>query len=90
MFISAIKIPKVMKAPGGRDITPMVVAPSAASFQPKMEPEPNSSLTAASTVKAQVKPKPMPKPSKMDETTEFLLAKASARPKTMQFTTIRG
>ena len=39
---------------------------------------------------AMVKPIPMPRPSKAESSTLFLLAKASARPSTMQFTTING
>ena len=41
-------------------------------------------------VSARVKPSPMPMPSKSDATGVFLAAKASARPRMMQFTTMRG
>ena len=37
-----------------------------------------------------VKPNPMPSPSKREDNGPCLEAKASARPKTMQFTTISG
>ena len=42
------------------------------------------------SVSASVKPEPMPRPSTAESSTGFLLAKASARARMMQFTTIRG
>ena len=39
---------------------------------------------------ANVYPRPIPKPSKAESKTPFLLAKASARPKMIQLTTING
>ena len=53
-------------------------------------PVPNSSRTAPNSVKAIVKPRPIPIPSKAEATTPFLAAKASARPNTIQLTTING
>ena len=53
-------------------------------------PVPRNSRTAPNKVNAIVKPNPIPKPSKKDATGLFLAAKASARPSTIQFTTISG
>lgn len=57
---------------------------------PKIAPAPRSSLTAPRSVKAMEKPKPIPMPSKRLATGPFLQAKASARPRIIQFTTISG
>jgi len=46
--------------------------------------------TADSAAREQVKPSPMPNPSAMEGRIPFLEANASARPRTMQLTTIRG
>ena len=41
-------------------------------------------------VSERVKPRPMPTPSSIESKAEFFEAKASARPRMMQFTTISG
>ena len=56
----------------------------------KIVPLPMSSLTNPRQVSASVNPSPIPSPSKMEITGAFLEAKLSARPKMIQFTTIRG
>ena len=81
--------PRQMKAPGGRMKIKML-AVSGRMLRPKMEPLPRNSRMQPNSVKARVKPKPMPRPSNMDGNTGFFEAKASARPSTMQFTTIKG
>ena len=53
-------------------------------------PEPISSRTAEISVSDTVKPSPMPRPSVMEASGLFLDAKASARAKMMQLTTISG
>ena len=55
-----------------------------------MAPLPRISRTAPITVSASVKPRPMPTPSRIESSGEFFEAKASARPRMMQFTTISG
>ena len=67
-----------------------ILAVSGRMAQLKMEPLPKSSLMQPKTVSEQVKPKPMPRPSSSEGQTGFFEAKASARPNTMQFTTING
>ena len=57
---------------------------------PNSFPEPSNSRQAPSKAKAQVNPNPIPIPSKAEATTPFLAANDSARPNTMQFTTING
>ena len=57
---------------------------------PSIVPLPISSRIAPIRTSAQVKPSPMPIPSKSEATTPFLKAKASARARIMQLTTMRG
>ncbi|CAD7773382.1 MAG: hypothetical protein KIIPBIDF_00440 [Candidatus Methanoperedenaceae archaeon GB50] len=57
---------------------------------PAKLPLPNTSRKIAKVVRDIVNPKPIPRPSAIDSEIEFLLAKASARPKTIQLTTIKG
>ena len=59
-------------------------------LQPKIEPLPNISRTEPMTVSDRVKPRPMPMPSSTESNALFFEAKASARPRMMQFTTISG
>ncbi len=54
------------------------------------EPAPSSSRTEPNIASPRVKPSPMPMPSAMDRNMLFLEAKASARPRMMQLTTISG
>ena len=56
----------------------------------KIRPVPSSSRVAPSRVSPKVKPKPMPMPSKILAMGPFFAANASARPRMMQFTTMRG
>lgn len=57
---------------------------------PKTEPAPSNSRTVPNNVKAQVNPNPIPIPSNILFRGVFLQAKASARPKIIQLTTISG
>ena len=57
---------------------------------PANVPAPRISLTAEIKIRAAVKPRPIPNPSNIDLPTEFLLANASALPKIIQLTTIKG
>ena len=57
---------------------------------PKSFPLPNISRIPPKTVREMVKPSPIPRPSAREWMTGFLEAKASALPKMMQLTTIRG
>ena len=56
----------------------------------KSVPLPKNSLTVAIQNRAAVKPIPIPIPSTAEAITGFLLANASALPRMIQFTTIRG
>ena len=60
------------------------------SLIPKNEALPSSSRTSPRTVSERVKPSPIPIPSSAESATLFFDAKASALPRTMQFTTISG
>jgi hypothetical protein len=57
---------------------------------PRRVPEPKSSLIEPRIKRDMVKPRPIPKPSAMDRIGLFLDAKASALPRIIQFTTIKG
>jgi hypothetical protein len=57
---------------------------------PKIAPLPRISRTAPTAVRESVKPKPIPTPSSTESSGVFFEAKASARPRIMQFTTISG
>ncbi len=89
-FMIAIKYPYVINAPGGRIKIKIVLAFSLTSLMSKIEPLPSNSLKLAIRVSAKVNPNPIPIPSIIDAIGEFFCAKASARPKIIQFTTIRG
>lgn len=86
---SATRYPKVMNAPGGNTKRRILVV-SGNSVNPKKDPAPISSRTVPSSVSAQVNPRPMPNPSHMETKGVFLQAKLSARPSTIQLTTISG
>ena len=60
------------------------------SGQPKTVPLPRSSRIRPMATSAPVKPAPIPSPSRADSPTLLREAKASARPRMMQLTTIRG
>ncbi len=77
-----------MNAPGGK-MNSNIPSPLN-NFKPKIEPAPNISLKEPSKVKANVNPNPMPMPSNNESDTLCLEAKASARPKIIQLTTING
>ena len=81
--------PNVKKAPGGKMNTKMFVV-SGNKATPKRLPAPNISRAQPNKVNARVNPKPHPKPSKRLANGLFLAAKLSARPRMIQFTTIRG
>lgn len=57
---------------------------------PNTFPLPKNSRALPKIVSAMANPSPMPTPSIIDERTLFFEANASALPKTMQFTTIKG
>ncbi len=57
---------------------------------PSMVPFPDTSLMADMSISAHVNPIPMPSASKIESTTGLLQANASALPRTIQFTTIKG
>ena len=77
-----------MKAPGARTNTKMASPPM--NFQPKMEPLPNISRIEPKMVSAIEYPKPMLMPSMAEAPMPFFEANASARPKTIQLTTMSG
>lgn len=87
-FTTAMVKPNTINAPGAN--TKTRIPSKGITLCPKIAPLPKSSLTKAIIEIAKVKPIPIPMPSNIESKTEFLLAKASARPKTMQFTTIKG
>ena len=78
-----------MKAPGANTKASILVD-EGSTVNPNTAPVPSNSRTAPSKVSAQVKPRPMPRPSKSEGMAVFLAAKASARPRMIQFTTISG
>ena len=63
---------------------------SGITWKPYQVPLPSTSRMVLITVRVRVKPRPMPRPSKAESTTPCLEANISARPRMMQFTTIRG
>ena len=79
-----------MKAPGGRINNNIVETLSPTSFMSKIEPFPSNSLILARSVIARVNPIPIPRPSRIAGNTLFFWANASALPRIIQFTTIRG
>ena len=89
LLISAIRYPNAMKAPGANTNTNIPYS-SGRMAKSNTLPVPKNSRTAPSNVKAMVKPSPIPIPSNIEATALFLAAKASARPNTIQFTTING
>ena len=78
-----------MKAPGANTKANILVD-EGRMVRPNTAPVPSNSRTAPSNVSAQVKPSPIPNPSKSEGIAVFLAAKASARPRMIQFTTIKG
>ena len=78
-----------MNAPGG-NTNSNTLHVSGSSDVPNSEPAPIISRTAPSRVRAMVKPNPMPMPSQMLARGLFLQAKASARPRITQLTTMSG
>ena len=85
----ATRKPSVMNAPGGSTKS-NILRDSGRSVIPNTEPAPSISRTTPSAVRPIVKPKPIPIPSKILSIGPFLQAKASARPRMIQFTTISG
>ena len=78
-----------MNAPGARTKMSMLYS-SGNMRRENSAPVPINSRTIPSNVKPKVNPSPMPKPSQNDANGLFLAANASARPSTIQFTTISG
>ena len=78
-----------MNAPGAR--TKMSTPNSSGNMRSeKSAPVPSNSRTIPSKVKPKVNPRPIPKPSQKEANGLFLAANASARPSTIQFTTMSG
>ena len=77
-----------MNAPGASTNT-SIKSPGI-SFIPKIAPLPKSSLMPPKRVRAKAKPSPIPSPSIIEEMALFFDANASARPNTIQLTTING
>ena len=90
LFAKAISIPNTKKPPGGRINTIMGSMTPWKIGTPNTAPVPKNSRIIPMASMAAVKPTPMPKPSKTEGRTLCLLAYISARPRIMQFTTIRG
>ena len=84
----AIRTPNTKNPPGGRLKKP--IEKFGMIVKPRRQPVPRSYLIAPMAASASVNPIPMPIPSRAESTTVFLFANASARPRMMQFTTIRG
>ena len=89
VFTIANNKPKARNAPGANTNTKIPSTP-AATFIPKNDKLPKNSRTIPNNVNDMVKPKPIPNPSKSELKMPFLDAKASARPNTIQLTTIKG
>ena len=77
-----------MNAPGARTNT-KIASPSI-NFHPKIEPLPKISRIEPNIVNAIEYPNPMLIPSIADAPIPFLQANASARPRTIQLTTMSG
>ncbi len=79
-----------MNAPGASTMIEKGLKPSHITGIPKSVPDPKISRRLPRKVSERVKPSPMPSPSASASGTVFLAAKASARPRMMQFTTMSG
>ena len=89
-FIMIMNRAMTRKAPGGWMKMPIGSTLSGRTLRPKAVPLPRTSLTRPARVRATVNPRPIPIPSMTESRGLFLFAKASARPRIMQLTTIRG
>lgn len=89
-FINARRKPSVMKAPGGKTITRKGKYPGPKTGTLKRVPLPKTSRMEPNTRRDSVKPSPIPNPSAKESMRGFFEAKASALPRMMQLTTIRG
>jgi len=88
--MAARRKPNAMKAPGGKTITKRGRKDSPIIGTEKRVPLPRSSRMPPRTARERVKPIPIPKPSAKARRMGFFDAKASARPRMTQFTTISG
>ena len=79
-----------MKAPGGKTMTRKGKYPGPKAGILKRVPLPKTSRMEPNTRSDSVKPNPIPNPSATESTRGCFEAKASALPKMMQLTTIRG
>ena len=79
-----------MKAPGACTMMANGWKPSHMTGWPNQVPLPRISRSEPRKVSDMVKPRPMPRPSATEAATPFLAAKASARARMMQFTTMSG
>ena len=84
-----MRYPSTMKAPGARTKTKAPYC-SGKIVTLNIFPVPKNSRTAPKRVSAQLNPKPIPTPSSIESNALCFAANDSARPNTMQFTTIRG
>ena len=85
-----MRTPNTKNPPGARLKNPIGVNHEPNTVIPNHVPAPSSSLIVPITVSVSVKPRPIPIPSSAESKIVFLLANASALPRMMQFTTIRG
>ena len=88
--MKAIRKPRVIKAPGASTKIRIPSEVGLMNLYPKTDPFPKASRMQPNRMRAKVNPSPIPNPSIKEEITELREAKASARPKTIQFTTING
>ena len=86
----AISTPSTAKPPGGMMNTVMGSTMPRRIGKPSRVPAPKSSRMADMRTSVRVKPAPMPRPSSAASFTGCFEANTSARPSTMQFTTISG
>ena len=89
-FIKARRKPSVMKAPGGKIMTRKGKYPGPNAGTSKRVPFPKTSRMEPNTRRESVKPNPIPNPSATESTRGCFEAKASALPRMMQLTTMRG
>ena len=89
LFTNAIIQPRVKKPPAGIMKKSIGFELITGSLIPIQLPEPNISLIEPIMKSARVKPSPIPNPSRIDGTSLFFEAKASALPNIIQFTVIR-
>ncbi len=83
-------MPSERNAPAGKIMISQGLNHSPNNCMPNNEPEPKISRTEPRTVSVAINPQPIATASRVDLLTGFLEAKASWRPRIIQFTTING